>query len=106
MGSDNTDRNKPGIANFSALKTAIVNGEDQLVKELLSHEPMLDIEKSYLIDLAQLNKNHTINVNGYWCCTLGHNYKENVIYHPFWGDSNKIDNALSKYGKGYPYVVF
>lgn len=60
MGSDNTDRNKPGIANFAALKTAIVNGEDQLVKELLPNEPMLDIEKSYLIDLAQLNKNHTI----------------------------------------------
>lgn len=60
MGSNNTDRNKPGIGNFSALKTAIANGEALRVKDLLSKEPMLDIEKSYLIDLAQLNKNSTI----------------------------------------------
>ena len=60
MGSDNTDRNKPGIGNFSALKTAIVNGEEQLVIELLSNQPMLEIEKSYLIDLAYLNENRNI----------------------------------------------
>lgn len=52
--------NKYSIANFAALKTAIVNGEEQLVKDLLTSEPMIDIEKSYLIDLAQLNNNHTI----------------------------------------------
>ena len=48
------------IGNFAALKTAIVNGEEQLLKELLPSEPMIPLEKSYLIDLANLNYNPTI----------------------------------------------
>ncbi|MDY0251033.1 MAG: hypothetical protein RBR45_13410 [Pseudomonas sp.] len=49
-----------GMANYLALKTAIVNGEEQLVKKLLANRAMLDIEKSYLLDLARLNNNHSI----------------------------------------------
>ncbi|TMM43282.1 hypothetical protein [Colwellia ponticola] len=60
MEANNTDDNKHGIGHFEGLKTAIVNGEEELVKELLSDEPMLEIERSYLIDLAYLNKHHTI----------------------------------------------
>ncbi|XQW83615.1 hypothetical protein ACOYR1_10660 [Thalassotalea piscium] len=60
MVTDNTDQNTQGIANFAALKTAIVNGEEQLVKDLLTKDPMIEIEKSYLLDLAQLNNNPTI----------------------------------------------
>jgi len=60
MGSNNTDENKHGIGHFAGLKTAIVNGEEALVKELLSDEPMLEIERSYLIDLAYLNKHRNI----------------------------------------------
>lgn len=60
MGSNNTEQNEQSIAHFAALKTAIVNGEEQLVKHLVSNQPMVDIEKSYLIDLAQLNRNVTI----------------------------------------------
>jgi hypothetical protein len=60
MGSNKTDLNKQGIAHFSALKTAIVNGEALLVKDLLTNQLMIDIEKSYLVDLAQLNNNATI----------------------------------------------
>jgi hypothetical protein len=55
-----TDKNEQSIANFAALKTSIVNGEEQSVKELLASRPMQDLEKSYLIDLAKLNNNHTI----------------------------------------------
>ena len=51
---------KYNIATFSALKTTIVNGEEESVKELLANCTMLDIEKSYLIDLAKLNKYHAI----------------------------------------------
>lgn len=55
-----TDQKKQSIANFAALKTSIVNGEEQSVKELLLNAPMQELEKSYLIDLAKLNNNPTI----------------------------------------------
>ena len=55
-----TDEIKHGIANFSALKTSIANGEEQSVKELLAGLPMQEIEKSYLLDLAKLGNNRAI----------------------------------------------
>ncbi|MFQ3208189.1 MAG: hypothetical protein ACI9IT_002352 [Glaciecola sp.] len=55
-----TDQNKHSIANFAALKTAIANGEEELIKELLSKKPMQELEKSYLLDLAKLNNNRDI----------------------------------------------
>ena len=55
-----TDQNKHSIATFAALKTCIVNGEEQSVKELLANQPMQELEKSYLIDLAKLSNNRTI----------------------------------------------
>ncbi len=55
-----TNQNMRGIANFAALKTSIVNGEEQLVKDLLGNQPMQELEKSYLIDLAKLNNNRAI----------------------------------------------
>jgi hypothetical protein len=60
MGNKNKEQNQHTIATFAALKTAIVNGEEQSVKELLANQPMQELEKSYLIDLAKLNNNHTI----------------------------------------------
>ncbi len=55
-----TDQNKLSMANYMALETAVVNGEEELVKKLLGNQPMLDIEKSYLIDLAGLKNNPII----------------------------------------------
>jgi len=55
-----TDKNEHGIANFAALKTAIVNGEEKLVKELLSKQAMQELEKGYLLDLAKMNDNRDI----------------------------------------------
>lgn len=55
-----TSKHQRGIANFSALKTSIANGEVESVKKLLGEGPLLDIEKSYLIDLAKLNYNDAI----------------------------------------------
>jgi len=60
MGSNETNQNRLGIANFAALKTAVVNGEELLVKKLLGGLSMLELEKSYLIDLAKLNDNLAI----------------------------------------------
>ncbi|WJG08082.1 hypothetical protein [Aliiglaciecola sp. LCG003] len=60
MEHDNSNQNEHGIANFAALKTAIANGEEQSIKELLPDEPMQELEKSYLIDLAKLTNNHAI----------------------------------------------
>jgi hypothetical protein len=54
------DENGHGIANFAALKTAIVNGEVQSVKELSGDQEMQDLEKSYLVDLAKLSNNHAL----------------------------------------------
>jgi hypothetical protein len=55
-----TDKNEQGIANFAALKTAIVNGEEKLIKELLSKQAMQELEKGYLLDLAKMNDNRDI----------------------------------------------
>jgi hypothetical protein len=60
MRANMTDQNEQSIANFAALKTSIANGEEQSVKELLADRPMQALEKSYLIDLANLNNNPTI----------------------------------------------
>ena len=60
MSANNEEQNKHGIANFAAIKTAIANSEVQLLKDLLDNQVMQDIEKSYLIDLAKLNNNHSI----------------------------------------------
>ena len=55
-----TDQNKLSMANYIALETAVVNGEEELVKKLLGNQSMLDIEKSYLLDLAGLKNNPII----------------------------------------------
>ena len=60
METNKSELNKQGIAHFAALKTAIANGEELLVKDILTDQPMIYIEKSYLIDLAQLNNNPII----------------------------------------------
>ena len=48
------------INTFAALKTAIAIGDEQSVKDLLPTELMVELEKSYLIDLAELNGNPEI----------------------------------------------
>jgi len=60
MSCNNTEQNEHTIATFAALKTAIANGEEQSVKELLADQPMQELERSYLIDLANLNNNRAI----------------------------------------------
>ena len=45
------------INTFAALKTAIAIGDVQSVKDLLLNEPIVELEKSHLIDLAKLNGN-------------------------------------------------
>jgi hypothetical protein len=57
MESNKAGENIRGIADFAGLKTAIVNSEELLVEELLGSQPMLELEKSYLMDLAKLNNN-------------------------------------------------
>jgi hypothetical protein len=60
METHTTHKNNRSIANFAAIKTAIANNEEQLLKELLSDQTMPELEKSYLIDLAKLSNNHMI----------------------------------------------
>ncbi|MEX1665506.1 hypothetical protein [Zhongshania arctica] len=60
MENKETHHNKQSIANFAAIKTAIANNEEKLLKELLADQAMQSIEKSYLIDLAKLGNNRVI----------------------------------------------
>jgi hypothetical protein len=60
MTSNKNNEPKHGIANFAALETAIANGEEQSVKELLGNEAMPEIERSYLLDFAKLSNKPAI----------------------------------------------
>ena len=55
-----SDRREHRMGNFIALKSAIINGEADLVKKFLADRPMLDIEKSYLLELAALGNNPAV----------------------------------------------
>lgn len=55
-----SERKEHRMGDFIALKSAIINGEEALVKKFMGNEPMLDVEKSYLVELAQLGNNPTI----------------------------------------------
>lgn len=58
--TEQTEQEPHSFMHYAALKTAIVNGEAKLVKELLANQSMQSLEKGYLLDLAGLNNNRTI----------------------------------------------
>lgn len=51
--------NQP-IANMEGLQAAISNGETARVKELLGDQTLGELQKSYLIELAELNGSQDI----------------------------------------------
>lgn len=55
-----SEPNKHRMGNFIALKSAIINGEADTVKKFIADRVMLDVEKSYLLELAELGNNRTI----------------------------------------------
>jgi hypothetical protein len=55
-----SEQNSRSFMHYAALKTAIVNGETALVKQLLGNQSMQAPEKGYLLDLAKLSNNGTI----------------------------------------------
>eukprot|EP01083_Nonionella_stella_P021183 58744_1 len=52
-----------------------------------------------------LEENHTLNVNGFWCITLGHDFKGEGIEHELYGNSKAMD-AFLKTSPTYPVCVF
>ena len=54
------NKNNQSIANFAAIKTAIANNEEVLLRELLHEQKIPELEKSYLLDLAGLSNNPAI----------------------------------------------
>jgi len=48
------------IANMEGLQSAIANGEENRVKQLLTNEVLDELQKAHLIDLAKLNGNQNI----------------------------------------------
>ncbi|MBU1294886.1 MAG: hypothetical protein KJ609_20915 [Gammaproteobacteria bacterium] len=60
METNNTHKHSQSIANFAAIKTAIANNEQTLLKELIADQAMPELEKSYLIDLAGLGNDPAI----------------------------------------------
>jgi hypothetical protein len=61
MKTNTTHKNNQSIANFAAIKTAIANNEVSLLKELLADQAIPELEKKYLIDLADLSNNPAIS---------------------------------------------
>ncbi|MDP5151720.1 hypothetical protein [Rheinheimera baltica] len=59
MTSEQTEESH-SFMHYAALKTAIVNGEEQLLKELLANQSMQPLEKDCLLDLARLDNNPAI----------------------------------------------
>ena len=57
MTSEKTEEDSRSFMHYAALKTAIVNGETQRVKQLLANQSMQALEKGYLLDLAKLSNN-------------------------------------------------
>ncbi|NDV92076.1 hypothetical protein GTH32_12925 [Alteromonas sp. 345S023] len=57
MSSDSTPHT---IANMAGLKSAIVRGESDRVSELLGDQTLDKLQKSYLIELAELNGNPSV----------------------------------------------
>lgn len=60
MTAKKTEQKIRSFMHYAALKTAIVNNEEHIVKELLANQSMQELEKGYLLDLARLNNNRTI----------------------------------------------
>mgnify|MGYP005993040201 CR=1 FL=1 len=60
MKTNTTHKNNQSIANFAAIKTAIANNEEALLKELLANQAIPELEKSYLIDLVGLSNDPAI----------------------------------------------
>lgn len=60
MTPEQTEQESRNFMRYAALKTAIINNEEQRVKELLANKSMQTLEKGYLLDLARLNNNSTI----------------------------------------------
>lgn len=54
------NKNNQSIANFAAIKTAIANNEEDLLRELLHEQKIPELEKNYLLDLAGLSNNPAI----------------------------------------------
>lgn len=48
------------IANMEGLQAAISNGETERVKELLGDQTLDELQKDYLIELAELNGSQDI----------------------------------------------
>ncbi len=57
---EKTNKSYRAIGNFAALKTAIMNGEVNIVKSLVANHSFQELEKSYLLDLARLRNNDEI----------------------------------------------
>lgn len=58
--SNKMNTKKQSIANFAAIETAIANKEEARLKELLKDQTIPELEKSYLIDLVELNNDPAI----------------------------------------------
>ena len=52
MENDNEPQGEKGIAGMKGLESAIANGETDRVKQYLTSQMLDELQKSYLIDLA------------------------------------------------------
>ena len=53
-----SDSKNGSIANMEGLQSAIANGESERVKQLLANQTLDQLQKGYLVELAELNGDH------------------------------------------------
>eukprot|EP01084_Bolivina_argentea_P127168 224957_1 len=106
--------NKNNYSNGGILKTNNINlqslGYNDINKynlEWVLPKDINDIELRYQDKVYNfvLENNHTLNVNGFWCITLGHDFKGQGIEHEFYGNSKAIDSFLRQ-SHTYPICIF
>ena len=63
------------------------------------------IKQSDSIITLVLDNHHIGFINGYQCIMLGHNFKDGILNHPYYGTNKVIDDLRENYGWNHGHVV-
>ena len=63
------------------------------------------IKQSDSIITLVLDNHHIGFINGYQCIMLGHNFKDGILNHPYYGTNKVIDDLKENYGWNHGHVL-
>lgn len=74
----------------------------KFAKDICDVEMLNEEERNYIGYMYNfvLSNTHKLGVNDILCATLGHNFKDDIVKHPFFGNREKFMNCI-KYLPGY-----